>query len=190
MERLCDRVLLLNSAKAEGLGSAKDTIVRYYQLVNKAYKIKPSETLKQFQDFDRPGTGQIRITNVEILNAQREATNKIEALQPMTIAIEFMAFKPIHGPRFSIRVYSTSNVIITSLNTTGITEKMTFHGKHRLEYTMPKVQLMSDIYSLEVKVGCNLLLDILHNAAQFKVELKNPDAINLSGNLGLLISEG
>ena len=190
IERLCDRVLLLNRGHAEELTSAKDTITTYYRLINEVYDTKVGETLTRFQDFDRPGTGQIRITNVEILDSQREATNEIETLQPMTIAIEFMAFEPVHGPRFSIRVHSTSNVIVTSLTSTEITDNKTFYGKHRLEYTIPRVQLMSDIYSLEIKIGRNVLLDMVRNVAQFKVNLIDPDAIHLSGNMGIFISEG
>jgi len=190
VERLCDRVLLLNDGKLKKLASAKDIITLYYQMINEANSVKAGEAATGCQDYNRPGTGQIRITNVEILDNQRKVVNKIEALQEMTIAIEFMAFEPVHGPRFSICVYSGSNIIITSISSTGFTEKITFHGKHRLEFRIPKTQLMSDVYSLEIKVGRNVLLDLLRHAASFRLVLTDRDAINLSSNQGIFITEG
>ena len=138
---------------------------------------------------NRPGTGAIRITNVALMGDDGRVTKRVEAMQPMQVIIDFTAFEAVSGCLFSIRIFSTTNTAVTYLNTTMITEQKTFRGKHRLTCTIPKVLLMSDTYSLEIKVASNVLLDLVHYAAPFKVVLTDPDAIHLSGNKGIFLTE-
>jgi ABC-type polysaccharide/polyol phosphate transport system ATPase subunit len=189
LERMCSRVLILEQGECVAIRDAREAITAYYELVNRQTQAR-LPTAGNMQDcIHRPGTGQIRVTKVEVLDGHRQSTSDIAALDPMTIRINFTASEPIHGPRFSIRIYSSSNVIVTSLVTTGVTEETTFHGDHSLECTIPKVQLMTDTYYLEIKVGRDVVLDMLRPATAFSVTLADPDAIRLSGNMGILISE-
>lgn len=192
LERMCSRVLLMEEGRRVKLLNPREVIVAYFDIVNrgdlKSEKERGNLT-EELQGLSRAGSGTIRVTKVAVLDHQGTEVDRVEALKSMKIVIDFTAFESVSGCLFSIRIFSTTNVAITYLNTTMITEKMMFNGKHRITCTIPKVLLMSDTYSLEVKVASSVLLDLVRNAAQFKVIVTDPGAIHCSGNRGILITE-
>ncbi len=192
LERMCSRILLLEDGRRVALLDPREVITAYFEIVNRGVLIPGDIELESNDEggsCNRPGTGAIRITNVALMGDDGRVTKRVEAMQPMQVIIDFTAFEAVSGCLFSIRIFSTTNTAVTYLNTTMITEQKTFRGKHRLTCTIPKVLLMSDTYSLEIKVASNVLLDLVHYAAPFKVVLTDPDAIHLSGNKGIFLTE-
>lgn len=77
------------------------------------------------------------------------------------------------------------------MSTIGLTEGMTFHGRHRIAFSMPACQLTSGWYHINaIAVDRNVRLDTWQRAAEFSVLLKAEAALNLTGDSGIYVCQG
>jgi len=182
-------VLLLNRGRGEELASPKDTVTTYYRLINKAQSRKSEEISAQCQDFERQGSGEMRVTKVRILDCHKNEVNTIRILDEMTIEIHLHAFKPIVSPSLRVDFISTANTIVTSISLQSqMTGGMCFDGDCVISCRIPQVLLMSERYNLQIKLFRDVTLDFVNNAAEFTVISDDPAVIMSSNNMGLFYS--
>jgi len=187
IERMCTYVVVLNKGKIAVIDESKKAIAHYHALL-----AQEQPNIKKIVDFsykDRLGTGQIRIKSVDLVNKNGQSTKVLNVMESFSIIIDFIAFEKVHGPRFTVEILSSSDVQIMTFCTYGITESISFDGLHRLILKIPKLQLMTDVYSIDIKVGKNVRLDTLRYALSFKAIIENEMYIALTGGRGILVSD-
>jgi lipopolysaccharide transport system ATP-binding protein len=187
IERMCSRVIVMSHGSVRIIGEAREAIAYYHGLVSDETSATKNTGCDPCQA--RLGTGAIRVQTVEILDEHGCVADTLEAMKPFAIAVDFIANEKVVGPRFTVEILSSSSALLHTFCTYGLTESLTFDGHHRLVLKIPKLQLMTDVYYVSVKVGRNVRLDTVSSAATFKVVLREKALLNLTGGLGLFISE-
>lgn len=186
IERLCDRVLLLDRGEAQELASARDTIVTYYRLINTKAMAKATGSPGNGANHERSGTGEMRVTKVRTLDRNGLALTRFRTLDEIVIEIHLDAFKPIVSPSLRIDFVSAANIVVTSVSLQNqMTAGLRFDGASVIYCRIPKLLLMSGRYHLQIKLSRDVMLDFVSTAAEFEVVLNDPGAILSSNNAGI-----
>ena len=182
VERMCDRVILLHEGKMEELGESGEVIKKYFSLEAERKKISP-DVGRQPGDM-RPGTGDVRIQEVEVLNGSGEATTEVLTGDPLTIRLHYQTTERVSEPNFGVRVLDQQNTIVVSFESTAVRKIFDLHGKGYIDCKVPSLPIMPNIYTIQIKVAGHVLFDMYENAAKFTVIARSETSMS-SGNKGI-----
>jgi energy-coupling factor transporter ATP-binding protein EcfA2 len=181
IERMCDRVILLQNGATEELGNPMDVIYRYFQM-----------GMNHSADFNgglpanlRPGTGDLRIQKVEILSNNGLPTQEVVTGDALTIRLHYMTTESLWEPRFSIRIFDPQNTMVVSLESTVARKGIELSGGGYIDCSVGSFPLMPSVYTFQIKVGAGVTLDMYENAAKLVVR-PLPEALVDSGNKGIV----
>lgn len=178
IERLCNRVAVMDRGRLSPLCPAKEALSLYQELVHR--ELTPDA---RTDPALREGTHALRFESVAVEGAFR--TN-----EPLRITADVVAEQAVDNVRFRFELCS-ANGLVTMISTIGLTEQMQFHGRHRIAFTMPCCQLTTGWYHVNaIAVGRNVRLDAWPRAVEFSVLLKDEAARNLSGDCGIYVCHG
>jgi len=185
LERMCDRVVMLDAGRLEELGQPADVIHRYYESAEPA--LDPA--LRAPADpHERPGTGDLRIQSVEMLNARGDPPHEHEAGGALVMRLHYEAPEPVREPNFSLRVYDPQNTMVLSLAATRFRHGAVLEGKGYVDCRVAQLPLMPNLYTLQVKVSGDVLIDLVENAAAFRVRASSTVLVD-SANMGIACAE-
>jgi len=181
IERMCDRVILLQNGATEELGNPMDVIYRYFQM-----------GMNHSADFNgglpanlRPGTGDLRIQKVEILSNNGLPTQEVVTGDALTIRLHYMTTESLWEPQFSIRIFDPQNTMVISLESTVARKGIELSGGGYIDCSVGSFPLMPSVYTFQIKVGAGVTLDMYENAAKLVVR-PLPEALVDSGNKGIV----
>jgi ABC-type multidrug transport system ATPase subunit len=186
IERMCDRVILLHEGKIEELGESAEVIQKYFSLEAER-KIISLDGGKQPGDM-RPGTGEVRIQKVEILNGSGETTKEVFTGDPLTIRLHYKTTERVLEPNFGVRVLDQQNTIVVSFESTAVRKVFDLHGQGYIDCKVPSLPIMPSVYSIQIKVAGHVLFDMYENAAKFKVVARSEASMG-SGNKGIVYAK-
>lgn len=186
IERMCDRVALLHTGVMEELGKPADVIHRYFDLG--MIQTRVVSTKEQRSAFLRPGTGDLRIQKVEILDGAGEPTTEILAGEPVTIRLCYETTEPLWETRFSIRIYDPQNTMVVAFDSTVARKGSEICGEGYVDCKVRNLPLMPNFYNLQIKVAGGVLLDMYDNAAAFIVRAHR-EVLENSGNKGIVYAK-
>jgi lipopolysaccharide transport system ATP-binding protein len=139
VENLCSRGLWIDGGKLRMDGLSKDVI--------KAYLASYSGSEASGQQLEvegRTGSGEVRFTDIELLNPEGLPSPIIQSGDPLTLRLHFRADEQIVHPNFSVRMFTSMGTLITETS-------MAMHG-----VTIPSIGPGTGYVDLELD-GLNLL---------------------------------
>jgi len=175
--RLCNRVVWLEEGQIQADGPAREVVQAYLNLVNRKdqerlAREQSTETLED--ETDRLGSGEIRVTHVEFLDAQGIPTGVFRTGDRLTIRLHYQAAEPIERPVFGIALYRDDDLHVTGPNTkTGNLTIAVANGAGHIDYMVDELPLMAGRYELTCSVYDETIshqFDHLHRACGFSVQ--------------------
>ena len=184
MERICDRVIWLHYGNMNCLGNPQDVIPKYFE--SSSIETNQLTPLKnQISPDLRPGTGELRITKVELINSVGEVTQELLSTEQVTFRLHYETTELVEKPNFGIRIFDPQNTIILSLASTAFKDKLRLEGQGYLDCKISRLSLMPNKYTIQIKVAKEILTDLYENATRFIVKKEKNIIIN-SANMGLV----
>lgn len=182
IEKICDRVIWLDSGKIVEQGESDRIVNLYKQHMNRKFvELKQTEFTDEinkesvenkspleketprFSDDIRWGSKEVEITQAIILNKDGEKTNIITAGEQMVIEISYKINSPQKEYIFGMGFYSSENVLVYGNNTQ--IDKLKLQDINSIgiiKFTIPRCDLLTGNYKLNVAV-----VDDNHRALDF-----------------------
>ncbi|KAB2928385.1 MAG: ATP-binding cassette domain-containing protein [Dechloromonas sp.] len=185
IERLCNRVTVMNKGRLSPLYPAKEAFSLYQELVHGELAPCPGT-----EPSLREGTHALVFERVWIEGGRDPADGAFRTNEPLRIVANIVAESTVSDVRFRFELCSGSD-LVTMISTIGLTEETRFFGRHRIAFTMPHCQLTTGWYHINaIAVGRNVRLDAWPRAAEFSVLLKDETARNQTGDSGIYVCQG
>jgi ABC-2 type transport system ATP-binding protein/lipopolysaccharide transport system ATP-binding protein len=116
LEGLCDEVAWLEHGELQQAGSTTDTIAAYLHRVNTDEAASNPNITSSRPEDDRAGTGQLRVTKVEILSASGDPINHAETASTFNIRVKFDVREPILGPNLRIALQHDTGPLVSMIS--------------------------------------------------------------------------
>ncbi len=186
IERLCQKATVLNRGRLSPLLEGKEAVALYHE-VSQA-DLAPAATTALMA---REGTHELYFERVAIEAPDLTDQGAVVSMKPLSIVAEVVAKRALTDVRFRFEICSVDNAIVSMVTTIGVSETITFQGRHRVAFTMTPCQLTSGWYYLNaVAVDRNIRLDVWQRAVEFKVVLRDAEARNLTSDNGSFVCPG
>jgi len=143
---LCSRALWLDSGTLVADGSAESVVQQYAM-----HSWSAEEGQLEAVSSVRWGTGQVRITQVRILDAQGEEKQLFESGERLTVAIHYQALQRTERPVFGLAIHHSDGTHITGPNTRSAeVEIPSIEGSGVVTYTIPALPLLEGRYAISL----------------------------------------
>jgi lipopolysaccharide transport system ATP-binding protein len=113
VQRLCDRVILLEQGQVRRNGSPSEVILQYRQEVLR----RAFDTQKQKASPAVRVSGDLDVTEARLLNAEGEATDEVETGEPMRVELRYRASRPIHNPSVTMLIERLDGLVCHEAST-------------------------------------------------------------------------
>lgn len=185
VERLCNRVLLLNEGRQEAIGSTGEVISRYYQSANTRLIEQYMETgekimvLRQFSE-----NPVVQIKEVRLINSAGEAKTHFQTLESLTIEVSYESREFIEDSYIGISLATIDTFYISGFTNEKLHMPLYEQGTFRC--MIPELPLLNGIYTIDMKLSHRngSVLGGGRNLAVFSVSV--PEEIRLSSDYGVV----
>lgn len=185
VQRLCDRVLLLNSGEQVQLDEASRALELYFgRLGAKGAPRTESSGIVLPAVEHRDGSGTLRIRKIDLHDS---AGNIVEALttgESATLRLHYSLADPVHDPNFGIRIFDSQNTCVLSFAYTRYLDGSTLQSDGYVDCRLAEVPLLTGSYLVQVKVAGDELYDFIQSAPGLEVNTP-PQVMIDTANLGL-----
>jgi lipopolysaccharide transport system ATP-binding protein len=179
IERLADRVAIMWGGKMQSLGKPIDLIPVYFERVmNRAGQVgQPSLSPAE----QRPGTGDVRVTRVEVLGPGGEARTEIFTGEDMRVRIHYQAQADVSGANLSVFLSDRQATIVVAAEATALRKQLRFSGQGYVDCLFRSLPLLPGVYAIEVRVAGDALIDDVVDAARFSVQADHTRLLSCGG---------
>lgn len=185
IERLCHRAAIMHQGQLSALQPAREMLSLYQDIVRQELSTRPPAGQEH-----RIGSQDFRFEQVFIESCEDHFDGHYRTNEPLSIVAKLVADRPINDIRIRFELCSDTELIST-ISTIGLTEEKCFHGTHQFVFRMPQCQLATGQYHINaIATGKNGRLDTWQRAVEFRVLLKDKNALNLSGDTGIYVCQG
>ena len=165
VQKLCDRVVLLQAGQVLAQGSPVDMIRRYREDV-----LADTKTLAE---DGRRNSGPITIRKVSLRNAQGIEIDTLQPGQPLRVDIGLSALRAIQEPAVRVTIERLDGLVCHSTSSRrGGVSPATLHGEGELSVEYPMLNLLPNFYQVIVEVfeGRNPIpVAVLRRGACFQI---------------------
>lgn len=186
IERICNQAILLDHGKLLHSGNPAEVLSEYYKK-NMSKMSSYGKKAATTQHTNRAGSGDARVTSVELKNEFGESISELTTNKPCYIVINYEGFQLIKEPYIHISVTDTSNTVVTYI--TNIDQQKEFiieNGPGCLIYYIHDWNLLPGTYALSITISLTLYrIDIWTDALTFQVNADVP-TLHRSSGLGLV----
>ena len=182
VERLCERVALLEGGQTKAVGKAGDVLQLYVEQAHKHILTQ----VAQARSIPRAvGTGELRVLEAQVLNANHVPSQDLRVFEDLTIRVEFDVAKPIRKLIIAFQIYSVDMICVAAVNNMETVRPSFECGRVVVECTLSDLRLMPGVYSLRLKVrdGNEAVILSVDHLAQFRVVGESFALIRASGGL-------
>lgn len=172
MESLCDEVAWLDHGELQAVGEAPPTIESYLGRVNEQEnkrliaeaEAKELEELSEtivIDDAERRGSGEIRITSVDLLGADGSKRHSALSGDPLVIRLNYEAASQIMHPVFGLGIYHENGTHLSGPNNrlAGVEQPVIGKGKGYVDVTVDRMPLLDGKYFITTGIYS---ADLLH----------------------------
>jgi lipopolysaccharide transport system ATP-binding protein len=186
VERMCNKAILLHQGVMVKQGDPNNVARAYFDMVNKAIveEIKPSEQML----LNRPGSGQLRVTKVQVLDKYGNETDSIQTTDPVTFRLHMRVYERVVEPSLGIRIFNGSNDMVACLSMAFEHEGVIIEEDGYVDCHVHSFNFMPNLYYLQIKITVGVTVDVVENAATFKVSAPH-DIILRTGNKGIAFTD-
>jgi ABC-type polysaccharide/polyol phosphate transport system ATPase subunit len=154
--RICSRAIWLEKAVIVGDGSAWEISRDYLERVNARDQERlHQESAKRSAAAvrNRRGSGEIRITEIECLDGQGNATTVLRTGDPLTVRLHYRADEIIERPVFGVALYRDDDLHVSGPNSRmGNLTIPTVRGTGYVDYVIEHLPLMAGHYDLAASI--------------------------------------
>lgn len=172
MESLCDEVAWLDHGELQAVGEAPPTIEMYLGRVNEQEnrrlvaeaEAKELEALSEtitVEDAERRGSGEIRITSVDLLNSDGSKRHSALSGDPLIIRLNYEAASQIMHPVFGLGIYHENGTHLSGPNNrlAGVEQPVIPKGKGHVDVSVDRMPLLDGKYFITTGIYS---ADLLH----------------------------
>jgi ABC-2 type transport system ATP-binding protein len=153
IRQLCDRVAWIDHGKLHRLGAAPEIIDEYSGLAQEDRVVVADRAEYGEGDSVRWGSGEARISRVELLDANGVANPKPRTGDPLTFRLHYQAHVPVEEPIFGLGINHLEGVLVAGTNTARhhlSIEKITGDGS--IDFVVPQLPLLEGTYDMMVGI--------------------------------------
>lgn len=153
VERLCDRVILLNKGRAISDGKANTVCTQFYE-ASDAQISTGNYTSLNSANSNEWATGEILLHDIEILDTGGNPISKLRHEQSVKIQLHYEVTKEIRVPIFGVGIHTTDFIYLATQHS--INQLKLDHleaGRHVLTFDIPSFPFMPGVYSLRAGVA-------------------------------------
>ena len=191
VERLCDRVILLNKGRLIDNDQAQKVCSKFYQLNDKKISTSSSNSIG-IANQNEWATGEIQLRNIKILNKDKNPIETILHKQAISISLEFEVISEITDPVFGIGVHTTDFIYLATQHSINqLNLKKLKPGIHTLTLDIPSFPFMPGVYSIRSGVAIGASSQTIfysENLLHFEVITENLE--DLTWNEGIVSLPG
>jgi lipopolysaccharide transport system ATP-binding protein len=193
VERMCNRVLLLDHGKVLADGKSKEICDLFYERSDARIKTQYSHLAGKSIEPVRRGSGELELLSATLLDSSGAPVDKIEHDAKVTVKLVFDVKAALNTPTFGVGIHTTD---LLYLATQGSEERLDLRaiepGVFTLLFHIERFPFLPGVYSLRVGVSVGELRSVALYAEgiiQFQVESK---VINRARtmNEGFVVLEG
>lgn len=152
VERLCDRVLLMERGRLVAEGEPREVIAEYQ---DRSSKFMPSTPPVEYGD-SRVLLRKAEITSLTFRNPSGRKTSSLHTGDEMTVRVEYFAHEPLEDTAIAIFFYSSSGELACQLTTESSGERLDLeYGKGAIEFFCPELGLQPGLYSIDATIKMN-----------------------------------
>jgi len=146
VRNLCDNALWLEHGEVRAIGKAGEVADAYLGEVHTDRQVDGSGA-------PRWGSGEVRITDIELLDAAGRSTSSASTGDPVTLRLSYEAQRRVESPVFGIGVYTLEGIHITGPNTRESGLDIDYvEGTGYVDLTIDPLMLLPGAY--DVSVAC------------------------------------
>lgn len=169
IQRICNRVLLLDHGKILIDGEQTETCEEFYRQNNT--KITEQATTENSRNIR--SSGEINLASITLLNQNGEEVNELSMNDPVTIRCEFDSIHEIQLPEVVVGFHTTDFFYVASMGNTHLLDRPNItKGKNNIECSIKNLPLMPGTYALRFAVLDNGRNELFH------AEQLNPFTVN------------
>ena len=191
VERLCNRVILLNRGRVISDGNATKVCTQFYEASDTQISTGTATHLNS-ANTNEWASGEILLRSIEILDAKGSSINKLRHEQAVKIQIEYEVMKEIRVPIFGIGLHTTDFIYLAtqhSINHLKLDHLET--GRYLLTFGIPSFPFMAGVYSIRAGVTEGSAARTIFYAENIlHVQVVSENAENRSWNEGLVSLSG
>lgn len=186
VQALCKKALFLSKGRIQMMGDTGEVISCYNNEMKKALLLKePAFSEKRW------GTGEVRITSVQLSDASGKTTDTYETGSSLAIKITYHAPKKVDNPAFRFVIQTTDGVwLVCARAEHGKNGPDFIEGDGTMQCTFESLPLLKNAYTVGIYIGSpdsQIDYDVWPNAAQFSVTPpQNEGHCSLSAYTGLI----
>ncbi len=148
IERMCERVLLLDHGKIIMDGAARDVCNAFYEQNDR--KIKEQSIGKQTRISK---TGEVEVLDLFFSDASGHRTDTLSYGKSYDVVLQINASKTLHNPIFIYGVHTTDFVYITTtLSSDEIKASDVPAGEHEIRFRIDAIPLLPGVYSSRISI--------------------------------------
>ncbi|NOS88716.1 MAG: ABC transporter ATP-binding protein [Methylococcaceae bacterium] len=148
VERLCNRVILMDHGKIFAEGDPTEVCNLFFNQSNE--KIKANVSTSTHKNVTQ--TDDMLYKKTIIYNNDNNDVDSVECLSPMRVIVHFDVLKPLKNICFLIGVHTPDFLYLTATNS--IDEvKDYLPGEHQVEMAISSMTLLPGVYSIRVWIG-------------------------------------
>jgi lipopolysaccharide transport system ATP-binding protein len=173
VERLCDRVLMIDKGVVTAEGPVSEVIAGYLNRVDPA---RQGGATRIPENVPRSGSGTAKFRRVAVLNGDDSPTESLLLNQPLVIEAELEVAEPIEEALLEVGLATVDGLrIVTAFNTDGAREPMRLEaGVHELRAELTPELLPGEfLLDLAVHDVTGATIDMVERVLQFGVSPSN-----------------
>lgn len=153
VERLCDRVLLMERGAPVACGAPVDVISEYYQEANlRILESYTADNQKVRVLQERMEDELVRINSVRLLDSDENPVTSFATGDDVNIELHCSALTPIDGAIIGIGIFTVDTFFVAGLTSESAGFPFHLDGDCVIRCTIKALPLLSGIYTLKVKV--------------------------------------
>jgi lipopolysaccharide transport system ATP-binding protein len=177
VERMCNRVLLLDHGKIFADGKPKEICDLFYERSDVRIKSQSSQAPGKSPGSFQRGTGDLELLSASLLDSTGATVDKIEHDSDVTVKLVFEARSALNTPTFGVGVHTTDLLFLATKDTEGqLNLRAIGPGVFTILFHIARFPFLPGVYSLRVGVAVGELHSVVlyvEGIIQFQVESVN-----------------
>jgi lipopolysaccharide transport system ATP-binding protein len=146
---MCDQVAWLDHGSLRMVGSAQAVIDAYIASVNAVEGVRGNAERGE----ERPGSGEVRLTSVELIDDAGGPAPSAVAGQPLRLRLAFTAQEPVYGPVLTVAFTHQTGALVTKATTRASGDQVESSGTGGyVDYLQPLCALNPGTYLVDVNI--------------------------------------
>ena len=153
VERLCNRVILLNRGRAIRDGDPNTICNEFYEASDTQISTGSSTNLSSANNNEW-ASGEILLRGIEILDAEGNPITKLKHEQAVKIQLNYEVTQEIRVPIFGIGIHTTDFIYLATQHSISQLKLDRLEaGHHQLTFEIPSFPFMPGVYSIRAGVA-------------------------------------